>query len=323
MPSIVPKIVALDGLLLNPGDNPWDPLAELGELAVYDRTAPDELLEHARDADVLVLNKKSLSAAEIERLPRLKFVTMTATGYNMVDVAAARQRGIPVSNVPEYGSRTVAQFAFALLLELCHHVGRHAQHVAEGGWTACPDFGYWLTPQRELAGQTLTIVGFGRIGGHVAEIARAFGMQVLAAGRPGQAPASTGDVRREEFATALRAADVVSLHCPLTPATERLIDARRLELLRPTALLINTSRGGLIDEPALAAALNAERLGGAGLDVAAVEPMLPENPLRTAKNCLMTPHMAWASLAARRRLLQAAADNVRAFLAGRPQHVVN
>lgn len=316
------RIVALDGLLLNPGDNPWGPLAVLGELVVHDRTAPAQLIERSREADVLVLNKKSLSAKEIEQLPRLKFVTMTATGYNMVDVAAARRRGIPVANVPEYGSRTVAQFAFALLLELCHHVGRHAADVASGGWTRCPDFGYWLTPQRELAGQTLAVVGYGRIGKHVAEIARAFGMKVIAVARNGEAADRDG-APRLPLEQAIRQSDVVSLHCPLTADTERLIDANRLRHFRPSALLINTSRGGLIDEAALADALNGERLAGAGLDVVSIEPMRPDNPLLGAKNCLITPHIAWASRAARQRLLQGAANNVAAFLAGRPINVVN
>jgi len=315
------RIVVLDGYTLNPGDNPWDPLAALGELVVYDRTPPELLLERARDAEILVVNKQPLAATDLELLPRLRLVAVSATGYNMVDVAAARRRGVVVVNVPEYGTAAVAQFTWALILELCHHVGRHAASVAAGDWVRSPDFGYWLTPQIELAGRSLGVVGYGRIGRRVAEIGRAMGMDVLACGRGNTAPPGTA-VRWVELDQLFREADVISLHVPLTPETDRLVNARRLDLVRRGALLVNTARGGLLDEQAVADALHAGRLGGAALDVVSQEPIRPDNPLLFAPNCLLTPHMAWAAHAARQRLLRTTAENIAAFLAGKPQNVV-
>jgi glycerate dehydrogenase len=251
------------------------------------------------------------------------FVAITATGYNLVDLGAAERRGVVVSNVPEYGTQTVAQFTMALLLELCHHVGAHWRSVAAGDWARCPDFGYWLTPQIELAGKTMGIVGAGRIGRQVASLARAFGMQVLAAGRPGGAVSAEPFDRACPIEQLFEASDVVSLHCPLAPDTEGLVERSRLARMKREALLINTSRGGLVVERDLAEALNSGALAGAAVDVVSVEPIREDNPLLSARNCLITPHMAWASREARRRLLAATVANVEAFLAGTPKNVVS
>jgi len=319
----VAEIVVIDGFTLNPGDNPWTPLEQLGNVKVYDRTQPEEVATLAQAAEVLIANKCSVSADAIERLSALKFIAVTATGYNIVDVAAARRRGIPVSNVPEYGTRTVAQFTWALILELCHHVGTHADSVAAGDWSKSPNFAYWLTPQVELDGKLLGLVGFGRIARQVAAIGRAFGMRILASGRPGR-PAPSGEqvewlATEEVFARA----DVVSLHCPLTHETDRMVNAELLRRMQPSAFLINTSRGGLVNEQDLTDALRAGRPAGAAVDVVSQEPIRADNPLLSAPNCLITPHMAWTSLAARQRLMDVTAQNVAAFLNGQPINVVN
>ncbi|MCI0335136.1 MAG: D-2-hydroxyacid dehydrogenase [Planctomycetes bacterium] len=317
------QIVVVDGYTINPGDNPWNPLEKLGTLRVHDRTAPESLVTVAANADVLITNKCPISAAAIEQLPSLKFVAVTATGHNIVDAAAARRRDIPVSNVPEYGTQTVAQFTWALILELCHRVGRHADSVAAGHWSKCPDFCYWLTPQIELAGKRLGLVGFGRIAQQVAKIGHTFGMEVLASGRSGNSAPSGLSVEWLPTDELFAAADVVSLHCPQTPETERLVNRRLLGRMRRDALLINTSRGGLVDERDLADALRAGQIAGAAVDVVSQEPIRTDNPLLSAPNCLITPHMAWSSLAARQRLMRCTAENVAAFLDGRPINVVN
>jgi glycerate dehydrogenase len=314
------RIVVLDGHTLDPGDNPWDELASLGDLTVYERTPPELTVERARGADVVLTNKTRLDAAALAELPSLRFVAVLATGYDVVDVAAAAQHGIPVANVPEYGTDSVAQHVFALLLELCHRVGEHDRAVERGDWQRSPDFSFWLTPPIELAGKTMGIVGHGRIGRRVADIARAFGMSVLVSGRTRPAVTDATWVATDEL---FERSDVVSLHCPLTEATRALVDRTMLARMRPTAFLINTARGPLVDEEALAQALREGVIAGAGLDVVAVEPMRADNPLRDAPNCVITPHLAWASLAARRRLMGTAVENVRAFLAGSPIHVVN
>jgi glycerate dehydrogenase len=312
------KITILDGWTTNPGDLSWESLARLGELTVHDRTAAGDIVPRAAGADVLLTNKTPLDAAALAALPGLKCIGMLATGYNVVDVAAARARGIPVCNVPEYGTPNVAQATFALLLELTNHVGRHAELVRAGRWTACPDFCFWEGDLVELSGLALGIVGYGRIGRAVATIGRAFGMRILAHGRrPGD------DAERVDLDTLLRESDVVSLHCPLTPETREIIAAPSLAKMKPTALLLNTSRGPLVNEADLAAALDAGRIAGAGLDVLAVEPPPASNPLLRARNCIVTPHIAWATRAARRRLIAVTAENVRAFAAGAPQNVVN
>jgi len=315
------NIVVLDGFTLNPGDLAWDDLKALGTCEIYDRTPPAQLLARASNAEVLLTNKTVLTREQIQNLPRLKYIGVLATGTNVVDLAAARERGIPVTNVPAYGTKSVAQTTLALLLELTQHVGHHAQAVRAGRWTRSPDWCYWERPLIELDGLTLGIVGFGRIGRAVGELGAGLGMRLLACTpTPKAAPAL---VRFVELETLLRESDVVSLHCPLTPETKNLINAERLGWMKRTALLLNTSRGPLIDEAALAAALNAGRLAGAGLDVLSVEPPPADNPLLTAKNCVITPHLAWATRAARSRLMKIAVENIRAFFNGKPQNVVN
>lgn len=315
------KIVVLDGYTLNPGDLSWDELKSLGECEIYDRTPPGEVVKRAADAEIVLTNKAIVSREHIQALPRLKYIGVLATGYNIVDVAAARECNIPVANVPTYGTRSVAQHTFTLLLELTQHVGHHAQTVRDGRWTKSPDFCYWDYPLVELEGLTMGIVGFGRIGRAVADLALGFGMKVfVTSATPKQA---LPGVRFVDLETLLRQSDVVSLHCPLTAQTKGLVNKERLLLMKPTAFLLNTSRGPLIDEAALADALNSGRIAGAGLDVLSVEPPPAGNPLLQAKNCLITPHIAWATRSARSRLMQAAVANIRAFLDGNPQNVVN
>jgi glycerate dehydrogenase len=315
------KIVVLDGFTLNPGDLSWDELMALGPCEVFDRTPPDQVAARAKDAQIILTNKTVLDAAVLRQLPRLKYIGVLATGYNVVDVNAARERKIPVTNVPAYSTASVAQMVFAHLLELTQHVGPHAQTVRDGRWTKSADFCYWDFPLIELNGLTMGIVGYGRIGRETAAVARAFGMKVLA-----HAPTPKPGAPEAQFVALdelFRRSDVVSLHCPLTPQTQGLVNAQRLSLMKKTAFLINTSRGPLVDEPALADALNRGRIAGAGLDVLAAEPPAPDNPLLKAKNCHITPHIAWATRAARQRLMKTAVENVRAFLGGGRQNVVN
>ena len=312
------RIVILDGYTANPGDLSWDALQSLGEVVVHDRTAPAEVVARAKGADVVLTNKTVLTSEMLGCLPDLKLVCVLATGFNVVDVAAARARGVPVCNVPEYSTPNVAQAVFALILELTNRTGHHDATVHAGRWAACPDFCYWDGELVELAGRTMGIVGYGRIGRAVADVARAFGMKVLFHRRsPDGDPAWVGIDRL--FAES----DVVSLHCPLTPETNQLVDARRLSLMKPTAFLVNTARGALVNEADLAAALAAGRIAGAGLDVLSVEPPSPANPLLAAPRCVITPHIAWATHDARRRLLDTTAGNVAAFLANAPRNVVN
>jgi len=316
------KIVVLDGFTLNPGDLSWDELRALGECAIYDRTPPDEVVQRAAEAEIVLTNKTLLQRAQIEALPRLRYIGVLATGYNIVDVAAARAGNIPVTNVPTYGTKSVAQMTFALLLELAQHVSHHAATVREGRWTASPDFCYWDFPLIELDGLVMGIVGFGRIGRAVAELARAFGMNVLAHDQmqPAYVPAQVRLVGLEQL---FRESDVVTLHCPLTPETRHLINADRIAWMKSSAFLLNTSRGPLVDDAALADALNSGRIAGAALDVLSVEPPPSTNPLLQAGNCLITPHIAWATRAARARLMSAVVANIRSFLEGRAQNVVN
>ena len=315
------NIVVLDGFTLNPGDLSWSALEALGACTIHERTAPELTIERARAAEILLTNKVVLGREQIERLPRLRYVGVLATGYNVVDTDAARARGIVVTNVPSYGTRSVAQMTFALLFELTHHVGHHAATVREGRWTASRDFCYWDYPLLELAGLTMGVVGLGRIGRSVAAAAAAFGMKVLAhdTGAPPDVPPGVTLVGLDEL---FAGSDVVSLHCPLTAGNRGFVNAARLARMKPGAFLINTARGPLVNEQDLADALNAGRIAGAGLDVLAVEPPRPDNPLLTAKNCLITPHIAWATAAARQRLLDTAVGNLRAFLAGRLENTV-
>ena len=316
------SILILDAFTANPGDLDWSALAQLAPLEIHDRTRTEEIVARAAGATVVLTNKTPLTAATIAALPALRCIGVLATGYNIVDVAAARERGIVVSNVPAYGTASVAQAVFALLLELTHRTGHHAHAVREGRWSACPDFSFWDFPLVELAGRTFGVVGYGQIGRAVARIAAAFGMKVIAT-RSDDAAGRDGEVDLVKMETLFREADVISLHCPLTAKTQGLVNAERLGWMKPTALLINTGRGPLIVEADLAAALDAGQIGGAGLDVLSVEPPPPGNPLITAKHCLITPHLAWATREARGRLIAIATENVRAFLGGTPQNVVN
>ncbi len=317
------RIVVLDGHALNPGDNPWSSLHKLGELTVYERTPPEQIVRRTRDAEVAVTNKAPLSAETLAQLPQLRLIAVTATGYNIVDVAAAAKRGIVVANVPEYASDSVAQFVFALLLELCHHVAYHNTEVRAGKWAGCEDFAFWDWPLIELAGRSMGIVGFGRIGRKVGQLAHAFGMEVLAADVVRADPPDYRPFAWTETEELFAAADVVSLHCPQTPRNAGMVGRELLGRMKPSAFLINTARGGLVVEADLADALNAGRIAGAAVDVVSTEPISPRNPLLSAKNCIITPHIAWAALAARRRLMAATADNIAAFQAGRPINVVS
>jgi glycerate dehydrogenase len=342
------RIVVLDGYTLNPGDNPWDPVAALGELTVYDRTSPEQIIPRGGPADVILTNKTPLDAATLAALGQLKFISVLATGYNVVDLAAARRRGIPVSNVPEYGTESVAEHVFALLLALCRRVEHYDRLVHQGEWERRGEFCFWDEAPWELAGKQMGIIGFGRIGRRVGTLARALGMEVLVYDpaldeAPGTVPIFAGGHhakrgRREngtvpfagpqEFTPASLAAvfaraDVVSLHCPLTEDSAGLVNRALLRTMKPTAVLINTARGGLIDEHDLACALNEGRIAGAALDVLSAEPIRADNPLLGAKHCLLTPHLAWASVEARRRLMAITAANIAAFQQGRPIHVVN
>ena len=316
------RIVVLDGYTLNPGDLSWDGLHALGPCTIYDRTPPDHVVARAGDAEIVLTNKTELAGGIIEQLPRLRYVGVLATGYNVVDVAATRRRGIPVTNVPTYGTRSVAQMAIAHVLNLAVRVGDHARSVAEGGWSRNPDFCYWNAPLMELAGLTMGVIGLGQIGRTTSDLAAALGMKVLGYDPQPQVPLPE-TVELVDLDRLFSTSDVVSLHCPLTPQTHHMVNARRLSQMKPAALLINTSRGPLVDEAALAEALDAGRIAGAGLDVLSTEPPSPDNPLLRAKNCYVTPHIAWATKAARQRLLDVAVDNVRAFLEGDPRNVVN
>ncbi|MDR1284458.1 MAG: D-2-hydroxyacid dehydrogenase, partial [Opitutaceae bacterium] len=295
-----PSIIVLDGHTLNPDDNPWTEIGQFGPLRIFPRTPPGEILARSADADILLTNKTPLGAATLEALPSLRFISVLATGHNIVDSAAAAARGIPVSNVPAYGTAAVAQHTLALILELCHRVGEHAASVRAGDWAACPDFCYWRQSPVELDGLTLGLIGRGRIGQRVAEIARALGLVVRFAScaHPAAAAAGEGLTPLDEL---LATSDIISLHCALTPANTRFINHETLARMKPGAFLVNTARGGLIDEQALHDALCSGHLGGAALDVLTTEPPPAGHPLFAAPRCIITPHMAWAGLAARRR----------------------
>lgn len=315
------RIVVLDGHTLNPGDLDWDALQAMGPCEIYSRTPSAQVVARAQGAQIVLTNKTVLSRASIERLPQLRYIGVLATGYNVVDVEAAQRQGICVTNVPAYGTPSVAQMVFAHVLNLTQHVAEHTQSVRAGDWSRSEDFCYWNFPLVELAGLTMGIVGFGRIGRETAKLARAFGMQVIYHDIS-RAPVPSSEAQPVDLDTLFRDSDVVSLHCPLTQANRGFVNKQRLEMMKPGAFLINTSRGPLVDEPALAEALNAGRIAGAGLDVLCEEPPRADNPLLCAKNCYITPHIAWATRSARQRLREIAVSNVRAFLEGRPQNVV-
>ena len=317
LPRSDTAIVILDGFTANPGDISWAAIEALGNCKIYDRTGEADVVARAADADIVLTNKTLITQKSLAALPRLRYIGVLATGYNTVDVQAAQQRGILVCNVPEYSTPNVTQAVFALLLELTNRTGHHSQTVHEGRWSASPDFCYWDGELVELAGRTLGIVGYGRIGKAVAAVGSAFGMQILAHRRT-----ASDDPQFVSLDRLLSESDVVSLHCPLVPDTKELINAAKLAQMKPSAFLINTARGALIHEPDLAAALNAERIAGAGLDVLSVEPPLASNPLLSARNCVMTPHIAWATRNARLRLLEVTAANIRSYLLNRPQNVI-
>jgi len=316
------RIVVLDGYAINPGDNPWSPLSALGELTVYERSTREETLARVGEADIALTNKVLIDAGVIAAAPRLMGICVLATGVNVVDARAASVRHIPVCNVPAYSTASVVQHTIALLLELCHRVGMHDLSVHRGEWVNSRDFSYTLSPLLELEGKVLGIVGYGAIGRRVAGVARSLGMQVHAATLGHPRPADD-DVERLSLDELFRTSDVISLHCPLSAETAELVSRARLALMKPSALLVNTARGGLVDEAALAAALDSGTLAGAALDVLSSEPPRADNPLLAARNCVITPHVAWTSLESRRRLMTVTVENIRALLAGAPIHVTN
>lgn len=319
------KLVVLDGYTENPGDLRWDALEAFGELTVYDRTAYAEsplIAERLADCEIAITNKTPISRATIEACPSLRLIAVLATGYNVVDTVCARERGIPVVNVPSYGTASVSQFSIALLLEICHHIGHHDATVHAGRWQQSPDWCYWDYPLIELEGKTMGIVGFGRIGQAEGRIAAALGMRVLAYdAHPTDAGRSIGMyVTLDEL---LAQADVVSLHCNLTPENTGFLNAEAIAKMKDGAILLNNARGQLLNEQDVADALNSGKLAAAGLDVVSTEPVRADNPLLTAKNCILTPHISWAPLESRQRIMDTTAENIRAWLNGKPIHVVN
>lgn len=315
------KIVVLDGYAANPGDVSWEAMQSLGELTVYDRTAPDEVLERAAEADAVLTNKVVITAAMMAQLPALKYIGVLATGYNVVDVKAAREQGIIVTNIPAYSTDSVAQLTFAHILNITHRVGHYASQNRQGRWSSNPDFVYWDTPLIELSGKTMGIVGLGSIGMKVATIARQFGMDVFALTSKNSSDLPQG-LQKTTLDGLLAISDVLSLHCPLTDDTYHLIDAKTLSKMKPGAILINTGRGPLVDEEAVAKALESGQLMAYGADVMSVEPPQPSNPLLRCPNAYLTPHIAWATFEARQRLMQIAVDNLQCFIDGQPQNVV-
>ena len=313
------KIIVLDGYGLNPGDLSWSGMEALGELTVYDRTSPSELLERSADAEVLITNKTLITAEDMSALPQLKYIGVLATGYNVVDIDAAKSHGIVVTNIPAYSTSSVAQMVFAHLLNITQRVGYYADENKQGRWTKSADFCYWDTPLMELDGKKMGIVGFGNIGQATARIAQAFGMEVCVVTSKEQSSLPAG-MKKMELDELFTSCDVVSLHCPLTPTTKEMVNANRLNLMKPQAILINTGRGPLINEQDLADALNEGRIAGAGLDVLSVEPSQKDNPLLSAKNCFITPHIAWATKEARIRLMNIAVENLKAYQEG---HIIN
>ena len=318
------KIVVLDGYCENPGDLSWDPIAKFGEIEIYDRTpdTPEAVIERLKDADILVGNKNTITGEIMDACPKLKYIAVQATGYNVIDVEAAKQRGIPVSNVPTYGTSAVAQHTMALLLEITNRVGHHDTAVHAGRWAEGPDWCFWDYPLMELEGKTVGIIGFGKIGQQFAKLANAFGMKVLATG---SRPTDEGRALAEyvEMDELFARADVISLHCPLFPNTKGIICKENIEKMKDGVIIINSSRGPLVVEEDLAAALHSGKVFAAAMDVVAVEPMRDDNPLLTAPNCIITPHIAWAPKEARQRIMNTTAENIAAFIAGAPINVVN
>lgn len=317
------KIVVLDGYTLNPGDLSWSGIEKHGELTVHDRTAPEQIMERLAGAEIVFTNKTPLTREHFAANPQMRFVGVLATGYNVVDIAAAKERKIPVCNIPTYGTMAVAQFAAALMLELCHRVGRHADSVKTGDWSRGSDFCYWLNPLIELDGKTLGVVGFGRIGQAFGKIAQAFGMNILAVDEYPNKSLESDTLRYTTLDDLYANADVISLHCPLFDNNKGMINQAAIAKMKPGVLILNTSRGPLINEADLAEALKSGRVAGAGVDVLSCEPPTLENPLLSAPNCIVTPHIAWATKEARSRLMNIAVDNLAAFIKGKAQNVVN
>ena len=316
------KIVVLDGYTENPGDLSWDGLRALGELTVYDRTRPEEAASRIRDAEIIVTNKVPVTRALLDQCTGIRYVSVLATGYNVVDLKAASERGIPVSNVPAYSTAAVGQFTIGMLLEICCQIGFHDRSVHNGDWAACPDFCYWKTPLIDLAGKTMGIIGFGRIGRQTGAIARAMGMQVLATG---SRPCDEGRAIAEyvDLDTVLRQSDVISLHCPLFPETTGIINKDTIAKMKDGVIILNMARGPMIVEEDLAQALNSGKVYAAGMDVVSQEPIRADNPLLTAKNCFITPHIAWASRECRQRIMDITEQNIRSFLEGNVRNRVN
>ncbi len=316
------KIVVLDGYTLNPGDLSWEDLENLGELTVYERTPEDKILDRIKDAEAVYTNKTPISRDTIAACPRLKYIGILATGYNVVDVEAARERNIPVSNIPVYGTTAVAQMVFALLLEICHHAAAHSDAVYAGDWTNNQDWCFWNYPLIELAGKTMGVIGFGRIGQNTARIAAAFGMKVLAYD---EYPSDTGRALGEYVSLdeLLAKSDVIALHCPLFPSTQGIVNKNSIAKMKDGVIILNNSRGPLIVEQDLADALNSGKVYAAGLDVVSTEPIKADNPLLKAKNCIITPHISWAPKESRKRLMDIAAENLKSFIDGKPMNVVN
>lgn len=317
------KIVVLDGSAVNPGDLHWDWLAEFGTYTVYDHTDSEaEAISRCQGCEIVLTNKTPITEAFFCACPTVRYIGVQATGYNVVDLQAARTRNIPVTNVPTYGTAAVAQFTMAMLLEICHQIELHSQSVHAGDWIHSPSFCYWKTPQMELAGKTMGIIGFGKIGRAVGSLAKAFGMQVLAYNRS-QCPEGKAIGTYVSLETLLAQSDVISLHCPQTPDTEQLICQSTIAQMKHGVILLNTARGGIVNEKDLAEALLSGKIRAAAVDVISQEPMKADNPLLTAPNCIITPHMAWAPTESRQRLMDCVAQNLRAFLEGCPQNVVN
>ncbi|MCL2000676.1 MAG: D-2-hydroxyacid dehydrogenase [Planctomycetes bacterium] len=317
------KTVVLDGYTLNPGDITWDGFKKLGEFVCYDRTPADKILERIADAEAIITNKTPITKETLAAKPNIKYIGVLATGYNVVDVDAAKAKGIPVTNIPTYGTTAVAQFVFAHLLEVCHHVAHHADTVRQGRWAKSEDFCYWDYPLIELVGKTIGVVGFGRIGQNVAKIAVAFGMKVLAFDEIVNKSLETADIKYASLDEVLSSSDVISLHVPLFDSTKGMINKDSIAKMKDGVIIINTSRGPLVVEDDMVAALESGKVASFGTDVVSVEPITASNPLPKAKNCLVTPHIAWAPKAARERLMNIAVDNLAAFVKGSPVNVVN
>jgi glycerate dehydrogenase len=317
------KIVVLDGYTLNPGDLNWDGLKELGDTIVYDRTPADKTVECIGDAEIVITNKTVIDRNVFDSCPSITYVGVLATGFNVVDSEAAKERGIIVTNIPDYGTNAVGQFAIALLLEICHHIGEHGQSVRAGEWTNGPDFCYWKQPLIELDGKTMGIIGFGRIGQKTGQIAQALGMRVLVNGSRKVEALESETVKYVDLDELLEKSDVISLHCPLFEKTKGIINRNSIAKMKDGVIIINTSRGALVVEEDLTEALNSGKVYAAGMDVVSIEPVRADNPLLNARNCIITPHIAWAPIEARARLLEIALNNLRSFLAGIPVNVVN